>query len=60
LGNDLFGNETIPIGLKLVDWKVSTTGVSIATYASSGKVKTGSVALEYQTEAGLVRRKLIE
>lgn len=59
-GKRLFGNGTIPVGLKLLDCKVSTTGAIIATYASSGTVKTGSVALENPTEAELARRKRIE
>lgn len=59
-GKRLFGEGTIPVGLKLLDCKVSTTGVSIATYASSGKIRTGSVALENPTEAELVRRKQLE
>ncbi len=59
-GKRLFGEGTIPVGLKLLDCKVSTTGVSIATYAGSGKVKTGSLALENPTEAELARRKRLE
>lgn len=56
-GKRLFGEGTIPAGLKLLDCKISTTGVIIATYARGGKVKTGSVALENPTEAELARRK---
>jgi dihydrofolate reductase len=44
-GKRLFGDGTIPAGLKLVDSKTSTTGVIIATYERAGKVKTGSFAL---------------
>ncbi len=59
-GKRLFDEGTIPVGLKLLDCKLSTTGVSIATYASSGEVKTGSVALENPTDAELARRKRLE
>ena len=59
-GKRLFGEGTIPVGLKLLDYKISTTGVSIVTYARSGKISTGSVALENPTEAELIRRKRLE
>jgi len=59
-GKRLFGEGTIPVGLKLLDYKISATGVSIATYAGSGKVKTGSIALDNPTEAELIRRKRLE
>jgi dihydrofolate reductase len=55
-GKRLFGRGAIPIGLKLVDSKVSTTGVTMNTYARSGGVSTGSFALEQPTEAELARR----
>jgi dihydrofolate reductase len=56
-GKRLFGNGTIPAGLKLVDGRTSTTGVIIATYERAGVVRTGSFALETPTEAELARRK---
>jgi len=59
-GKRLFDEGTIPVGLKLLDCKISTTGVSIATYKGSGKIKTGSFALENPTEAELIRRKRLE
>ena len=45
-GKRLFSEGTIPSGLKLVDSKVSTTGVMIGTYEPAGKIVTGSFALE--------------
>jgi dihydrofolate reductase len=42
-GKRLFGEGTVPAGLKLVDSKVSTTGVVMATYESAGELVTGSV-----------------
>ena len=56
-GKRLFGEGTIPAGLKLVDSRTSTTGVIVATYKRAGVVKTGSFAMETPTEAELARRK---
>jgi dihydrofolate reductase len=41
-GKRLFAEGTIPAGLKLVDSKVSTTGVTIGTYEPAGEIVTGS------------------
>ena len=41
-GKRLFSEGTVPAGLKLVDSKVSTTGVVIGTYAPAGEIVTGS------------------
>jgi dihydrofolate reductase len=41
-GKRLFSDGTIPSALKLVDSKVSTTGVVIGTYEPAGKIVTGS------------------
>ena len=45
-GKRLFSEGTIPSGLKLVDSKVSTTGVVIGTYELAGEIVTGSFALD--------------
>jgi dihydrofolate reductase len=45
-GKRLFGDGTIPAGLKLVDSKVSSTGVVIGTYEPAGEIVTGSFAME--------------
>ena len=45
-GKRLFADGTIPAALKLVDSKVSTTGVVIGTYEPAGEIVTGSFALE--------------
>ena len=45
-GKRLFAGGTIPAGLKLVDSKVSTTGVMIGTYEPAGEIVTGSFALD--------------
>jgi dihydrofolate reductase len=41
-GKRLFADGTIPAALKLVDSKVSTTGVVIGTYEPAGELATGS------------------
>jgi hypothetical protein len=56
-GKRLFGEGTMPVGYKLVDSKVSTTGVLIITYVRAGEIKKGSFALDTPTEAELARRK---
>jgi dihydrofolate reductase len=43
-GKRLFSDGTIPAGLKLVDSKVSTTGVIIGTYEPAGGIVRGSFA----------------
>jgi dihydrofolate reductase len=45
-GKRLFSDGTVPSGLKLVDSKVSTTGVVIGTYEPAGEIVTGSFALD--------------
>jgi len=45
-GKRLFADGTIPAGLKLVDTKVSTTGVVIGTYEPAGEIVAGSFALD--------------
>ena len=42
----MFSDGTVPAALKLVDSKVSTTGVMIGTYEPAGEIVTGSFALE--------------
>jgi len=41
-GKRLFGDGTIPSGLRLVDSKVSTTGVVMGTWEPAGEIVTGS------------------
>ena len=41
-GKRLFADGTIPSGLKLVDSKVSTTGVVMGTYEPAGEIPIGS------------------
>ncbi len=45
-GKRLFAEGTRPAGLKMVDSKISTTGVVIATYEKEGPIKKGSFATQ--------------
>jgi dihydrofolate reductase len=45
-GKRLFAEGTIPSGLKLVESKVSTTGVVISTYEPAGEIVMGSAPLD--------------
>jgi dihydrofolate reductase len=45
-GKRLFSDGTVPSALKLVDSKVSTTGVLMGTYEPAGEIVTGSFALD--------------
>ncbi|MDQ3985919.1 MAG: dihydrofolate reductase family protein [Actinomycetota bacterium] len=59
-GKRLFSDGTIPAGVKLIDSKVSTTGVVIATYVPAGEIVTGSFALDEPTDAEIERRRKLE
>ena len=56
-GKRLFSEGTIPSNMKLIDSKVSGTGVVITFYKPDGEIKLGSFALENPTEAELARRE---
>lgn len=56
-GKRLFEAGVSPAGLKLIESRVSTTGVVIATYARAGAVKTGSFALQEPSREELQRRE---
>jgi dihydrofolate reductase len=45
-GKRLFEGGTIPAALKLVDSKISTTGVVIGNYEPAGEIVTGTFALD--------------
>ena len=59
-GKKLFGEGTIPSNLKLINTKVSSTGVIISAYIPDGEIKTGSFALDSPTEAEIERRKKLK
>jgi dihydrofolate reductase len=56
-GKRLFGEGTMPAALKLVDSKVSKTGVTMNTYERAGDITPGSFEFEEPTEAEIERRK---
>jgi dihydrofolate reductase len=56
-GKRLFGDGTVPAGLKLTDSTTSSTGVIIASYEPAGEVTTGSLAADEPSEAELERRE---
>jgi dihydrofolate reductase len=56
-GKRFFGDGTIPVALKLVDSKVSKTGVTINTYERAGDIAPGSFEFDEPTEAELERRR---
>ena len=45
-GKRLFSQGTTPAGLKLVDNRLSSTGVVMSTYEPAGEIVTGSFALD--------------
>ena len=56
-GKRLFGEGTIPAGLKLTSGKVSKTGVTINVYERAGEIEPGSFEFDEPTEAELKRRE---
>jgi len=56
-GKRFFGDGTIPVAFRLVNSKVSKTGVTINTYERAGDIDTGSFAFDEPTEAELERRR---
>jgi dihydrofolate reductase len=56
-GKRMFGEGAHPAALKLVDSKVSSTGVIMTTYVPAGEIVTGSFELEPPMQAEIERRK---
>jgi dihydrofolate reductase len=56
-GKRLFGEGTVPAGLKLTESRTSKTGVTINTYERAGDIDYGSMAFEEPTEAERERRQ---
>jgi dihydrofolate reductase len=59
-GKRLFGDGTIPAGFKLLESRISETGVIISTYKPGGELKVGSFALENPTGAEFKRREKLK
>ena len=56
-GKRLFGDGTVPAGLRLTKSKSYPTGVIVATYQPDGAVKTGNFAADKPSAAELERRR---
>ena len=56
-GKRLFGAGTIPTALKLIDSKISPSGVTILSYERAGMVKPGSFALDKPSADEVARRE---
>ncbi len=56
-GKKFFDKGVMPAALKLVDSKVSTTGVTMNTYVRDGAIRTGSFALAQPTTVEIARRQ---
>jgi dihydrofolate reductase len=56
-GKRFFGDGTIPAALKLVESKVTTTGVTINTYKRAGEIDIGEMDFEEPTQAEFERRE---
>ena len=56
-GKRLFAAGTIPAGLKLVDSRVSKTGVTINAYERAGEIDAGSFEFDEPTDAEVERRR---
>jgi dihydrofolate reductase len=59
-GKRLFADGSLPAGLKLVDSKVSATGVVVSTYVPAGELVIGSFAMDEPTDAEIERRRKLE
>ncbi len=59
-GKRLFAEGTKPAALKLIDSKVSPTGVTISSYARAGAVKTGDFGSPQPSELELKRRERLK
>ena len=56
-GKKLFGEGVKPAAFRLLDSKVSTTGITIAHYQRAGAVVTGDYAMDPPTAAEAARRE---
>lgn len=56
-GKRFFAEGTVPAGLKVVDTKLSSTGVVINVYQRGGKLDYGSFALEQPSAKEIERRQ---
>ena len=58
-GKRLFGEGTAPVGLKLVEHRLTQNGIAMATYDVGGAVETGSFAAPDPSPQEVARRERI-
>jgi dihydrofolate reductase len=58
-GKRLFGEGALPVGLRPINTKSSTTGVTINIYRPSGSIRTGSFMLKEPSPAEIERRRKV-
>lgn len=56
-GKRLFGDGAMPAAMRLIDGKVSPSGVVIGRYRRDGEVKPGSFAMAEPSKAEIARRR---
>lgn len=59
-GKRLFGENTPPTSLRLVDHSLSSSGVAMATYEPVGEVRTGSFVTGVPSQQEIARRAKME
>jgi dihydrofolate reductase len=59
-GKRLFGDHSAPVGMKLVDHRLASTGALVSVYEIGGEVPVGSFASETPSEAELLRREKVK
>lgn len=59
-GKRLFGSGAAPAALKLVDHRVSTTGVIMSAYERAGEVTVGTFELPNPSDAEIARRERLQ
>jgi dihydrofolate reductase len=59
-GKRLFGDGTAPASFTLVEHRVSSNGIAMATYDHAGEVQTGSFAMPDPSPAELARREKLQ
>lgn len=58
-GKRLFGDDTPAGKFRLIEHRLSSAGIAMATYEPDGEIETGSFAMDQPTEQELARRERI-
>ncbi len=56
-GKRVFGEGSVPAAFKLVEHRLTSNGIAMATYEPSGEVQTGSFATAQPSQVELKRRE---